>query len=297
MLYSPYLPRVLDIRGNVLRSRPGVNHRIELFYNDKIPADGSGLNRSILNATNGRLEQNWYGPLLAVKVLNPDSGPQYGNMTMVDYRDVIDLLSTFPAVNISDMTSVPAAASPKTDVPAVRVNCPGDQVLGRPKFEAIMICIDDPACLAPVTSISRLIGFPLRVVRCSPPFAASYSEPTHDISNPAATFLHIGVDPEKGWGFVGLDWLDPAGSVIAVREGGEMLNPQHVEALCHWCLFVLKPLFEDSRGRGRNPSAPLGKEEVLARVTRRDFENFYIGFDEWKGSVDPSWKKGVWPFC
>lgn len=82
-----------------------------------------------------------------------------------------------------------------------------------------------------------------------------------------------------------------------VREGGEGLDPQHVEALCHWCLFTLKPLFDDSLGRGRYPTAPLGKQEVLARVARRDFENFYVGFDALRRIVDPGWKKDIWPFC
>lgn len=295
----------LTITGNALRLRSRSNHSIEIYYNDKTPSDGSRLNYSILAATSGRTMQSWHGPLLAVKVETPVSQapnerprpPLYLDMDLLDLRDVVDLLSTFPAVDINDMTSTCSAASPKQEIPAVRINSPGDQALGRPKFEMLKVRSDDPACLAPVTSISRLIDLPIRVIRVAPPFPPEYDDPAHDTSNPAATNLHIGVDPAKGWGFVGLDWVDPPGSVIVVREGGETLPVQHLEALCHWCQFVLKPLFENSLGMGKHQGPPVEKAEVLARVTRREFVDFYVGFNEWKGGVDPTWKKAQWPFC
>lgn len=293
----------LTVTGNALRSRPPSNHKIVLYYCATPPTDGSHLNQSILAATNGRVVQNWHGSLLAVKVALPAiqppeqskspaySRPTYLSLSMVDLRDIVDFLSTYPAVNISDMTSTPSTTSPKLEVPAIRINCPGDQALGRPKFEALKIRADDAACRAPVTGISHLIDLPLRVYRVNPPFPAGYDHSAHDITNLAATYLNMGVDIANGWGFVGLDWVDSAGSVIVVREGGEPLAIQHLEALCHWCLFVLKPLFEDSMGMGRHPGPPVEKSEVLARVTRREFVDFYVGFDDWKGGSDPEWKK------
>lgn len=115
------------------------------------------------------------------------------------------------------------------------------------------------------------------------------------MDNPAATYLQMGVDPATDWGFVGLDWVDPAGSVVVVRDGGEELNPQHVEALCHWCLFVLRPLFQDSMGMGMDPENPMEKERVLGRLVKTEWECFYRGFDEWKGGLDKEWKKRIWP--
>lgn len=313
--YDPYHPArhllgfdnpagTIIITGNALRSRILTGYKIEVYYNDKPPTDGSGLNRSILAATNGRRMQNWHGPLLAVKVLTPppkpyswsSSLPHYLSMDLLDLRDVVDLLSTFPAADINDMTTAGSTASPKAEVPAIRINSLGDQALGRPKFEALQIRADNPACLAPVTGISRLIGLPIRVLRVPPPFPPEYDDPGHDMSNLAATYLHIGVDPTRSWGFVGLDWVDQPGSVIVVHEGGEALKSQHLEALCHWCLFVLRPLFEDSLGMGRHLGDPIEKVEVPARVTRREYVDFYVGFDEWKGGVDPGWKKGQRPF-
>lgn len=290
--------RTLTIKANVPRSRTRSDTKIELYYNERHPAYGTGINQSIVAVTNGRMLQSWRGSVLAVKCQVPvGNPPQYSDMNTVDFRDVVDLLCTSPLADINDMTKIAAALAPNAEVPAVRINSPGDQVLGRPKFEAIKIRADNTARSAPITSISKLIEFPLRVIRCSAPFTPEYDNPTHDIANPAAMYLNLGADPAKEWGFVGFEWIDPAGSVIVVRDNGEELSPQHLEAMCHWCQFVLKPLFDDSLLMGLQPENPMQKTEVLARITRKEFENFYVGYDAWKGGFDTSWKKSQFPFC
>lgn len=285
----------LSITGNVLRLRSRSTTKIELYYNDKSPTNKAGLNRSIVATTNGHTAKHWYGSLLALKI--DTSSNMYLDMNMTDIRDVVDLLCTYPATNISDMTNIPAAVSPKVEVSVVRINCPGDHALGRPKFETIKIRANHVAYDAPVTSISQLMDFPLRVIRCSAPYASEYEKREHNVDNTAATYLNMGVDPEVSWGFVGLDWVDPAGSVIVVRGKGQNLSPQHVEAMCHWCEFVLRPLFDNSRSMGLHPETPIAKSAVLARITRSEFEDFYVGYDAWKGRIDPSWKKSQGPFC
>lgn len=290
--------RTVTITGNVLRSRSRTDTKIELYYNDTHPAYGTGINQSIVAVTTGGMLRRWRGSVLAVKFQIPVCDPlRYADMNPVDFRDVVDLLCTFPVMDINDMTNIAAALSPNAEVPAVRINSPGDQALGRPKFEEIKIRADSVACSAPIASISQLIESPLRVTRCVAPYAPEYDNSTHDIANPAATYLNLGADPANGWGFVGFDWVDPAGSVIVVRENGVKLSPQHLEAMCHWCQFVLKPLFDDSLLMGLQPKNPIQKTEVLARITRKEFENFYVGYDAWKGGVDASWKKSQFPFC
>lgn len=226
------------------------------------------------------------------------TAPQYRDMDMVDFRDIVDLLCTYPATDINDMTSSIAAAvaTPKLEVFAVRINCPGDQALGRAPFEQVRLRADDPACRAPVTAISRLIQFPVRVSRCLPPHAAGFNVESHVVVNPAATDLHIGVNPATDWGFVGLEWVDPAGSVFVVRDGGRDLHPEHVEALCYWCLYVLRPLFRESMGMGRDPQNPMDKEKVLGRIEQTEWMCFYRGFDEWKGTVEKTWRTRIWPW-
>lgn len=295
LLGSKLVP-TFTITGNVLRSRSRSGNQLELYYLQKPATGGTALNRSIASVTAGRATHPWRGPAIAVKVATPvDSPPQYLDMDMLDLRDVIDQLCAFPAVNISDPTTTPSAA--KVEVSAVRINCPGDQALGRPKFEAINILASHSACSAPITGISQLVQFPLRVMRYSAAYTLQSDSVPGILENPDATFLNMGVDPAGAWGFVGLTWVDPAATVIVVRADGAPLDPQHVEAMCHWCLFVLKPLFDDSRAMGLHPEMPVGRDLVLARITKCEFERFYVGYDEWKGSSHRGWKKALWPFC
>lgn len=298
----------ITITGNILRARSWMGSPIEVYYRAKSPGDGLSLNISVLSSTNKRAAKSWFGPLLAVKAFPALATPlekldkngliplrrrHYISMTLVDFRDVIDLLCTYPSFDINDMTL--DVAAPRLEVSAVRINSSSDHALGRPRFELLQIRADDPACRAPVTGISQLIQFPVRVSRCVPPYAAGYDPAAHYVDNLAATYLQLGVDPETNWGFVGREWVDPAGSVLVVRENAEELLPQHVEALAHWCAYVLRPLFLDSMGMGAEPESPMSKELVLSRVNKREWGCFYRGFDEWKGAVDKGWKKGIWP--
>lgn len=305
-LHLKHLGTPVTITGNALRSRSRTLDKLEIYATKNTPSSDCTLNLSVLAVTNQRPAQSWYGSLIAVKVSLPATGtdtgasvaaPQYRNIDMVDFRDIVDLLCTHPATDINDMTSSIAAAvaTPKFEVSAVRINCRGDQALGRAPFERVQLRADDPACRAPVTAISRLIQFPVRVSRCLPPHVTGFDAESHQVVNPSATDLSIGVDPATDWGFVGLEWVDPAGSVFVVRDGGKELHPQHVEALCHWCLYVLRPLFQDSMGMGTDPLDPMDKEKVLARIEKREWECFYRGFDEWKGVAGGPWVKRMWP--
>lgn len=76
-----------------------------------------------------------------------------------------------------------------------------------------------------------------------------------------------------------------------VRTDGTPLSVQHLEALCRWCLFMSKRMFDNSGWMGLHPEKPMKKEVVLGRISRVDFETFNVGFDHWKGTVDAGWIK------
>lgn len=293
----------LTITANGLRSRSRAGNMLELYSIRDGPSPGVPVNRSVLTVTKQRPAQAWFGPLLALKVAVPitsnETGmpvppgrdaPQYLDMDMRDFRDIVDLLCTHPAVDINN-TSITPAPGANREVSGVRINCPGDQGLGRPRFERINVRADSDACFARVSPISQLIQLPLRVSRCLPPHDTGFDAPTHELRNVAATDLMMGVDPGGAWGFAGLEWVDPAGSVLVVRADGQSLHPQVLQALCHWCVYVLRPLVTEAAGGGREGEC-LSKETVRSRVTKREWECFYEGFDAWMGN---SWVKGVWP--
>lgn len=275
---------------NLLRSRD-LDNTIQLIYRDAFLKDGSGVNRSIIEVTKGLMSRSWRGPVLVFKKeglgMDPDN---YGDMDTVDFRDAIDFFSSVGDLNLGDMRLDDVKHSEKAPdgVCGVRISCDGDLACGRKKFEAIDVPRNHPVFREPVTSISKLIGLPIKVKRCPPDKSLLGKE--YKRSNQAATFLHLNANPkDQSWGWASMDWQEPAGSVIVVRDDGKKLLPQHMDALCHFCRFIMQPIFEDSIGCGMHPEDPINKAQVLARMTPREFENFYSGYDSYKRDSDPHW--------
>lgn len=288
--------RSLQMTGNVLRSR-ALQDKIHVYSREGYLVDGSKINTSIVEVTKSLMTHSWSGPFLAMKLPGLDIDPgRYINIDMVGFRDVVDLFCTYPVMDINDMKAEGALAGAKDEFSGVRINCRGDQTIGgRSKFEAIQLPRNHPVFKAPVVGISKLIGLPVRVIRC--PRTSDHNLNTFDKSNQAATFLHLSVDPNDRWGWAPMAWQEPAGSVIVVREDRTALAPEHVEALSYFCQYVLQPLFEDSMGSGMHPESPIKKTVVLQRMTPRSFENFYVGYNNWKRDNDPKWdRRCPWPY-
>lgn len=184
------------------------------------------------------------------------------------------------------------------EVLGVRINCCGDRKSGRAQFEPIKVLITDPVWTEPIPGISKLVGLPIRVRRIPSEVGAANKskrrkKPTFDEANQAATFLHMNVNPNaKDWGWASpFEWQMPTGSVVVVHANKKDLLPQHVEALCHLCQYVMQPVFEDSIGAGLHPENPIPKRDVLRRLTPREFELFYSGFTSWKRDNDPKYRE------
>lgn len=45
-----------------------------------------------------------------------------------------------------------------------------------------------------------------------------------------------------GWGWASQQWQNNVGSTIVVRQDGKPLLPRHVEALCNYCRYEIRPL-------------------------------------------------------
>lgn len=291
------------ITGNNLRSRH-LQNKLHVHYRDTFLIDGSKLNQSIVAVTRGTAGHEWGGPLLAMKLPGLSIDPRhYIDINTVDFRDVVDFFCSYPNHNLSDMSLVkkPAAnVRPTEQFSGVRINCRSDQDIGaRPKFEPIKLPINHPVFRAPVSSISKRIELPIRISRCLPGETSlkNTNREEYNASNQAATFLQLVADPNSSqWGWAPFEWQSPAGSVIVVREDRKPILPQHIEALCHFCQYVLQPLFEDSMGSGMHPESPMKKSEVLQMMTRRRFENFYIGYENWKRDNDPNYIVCTFPY-
>lgn len=155
-------------------------------------------------------------------------------------------------------------------------------------FEAITLPGNHAVLSAPVCEISTLIGFPIQLLRCT---ETSYPPPEEfNHSNQAATYIQMGADPDEvDWGNSPMQWQLSLGSAIVVRADREKLWPEHVDALCYFCQYVLHPLFVDSMRCGLHPESPISRQSVRERITQREFENFFTGYRNSKKDSSFKW--------
>jgi hypothetical protein len=218
------------------------------------------------------VKSDWRGEVVAMKRRGLDEVPSpHGDMTMVDYRDVVDSLTGY-----RDMTTDPHQNRVEK-VKGVKISCLGDEVAFQAKkYTAVDVPTDHPVFAEPTTPISARIGLPIKAHK-SPPdrrwSALGCSGRECPYNNQAATFLQMCVDPtEDSWGVASMRWQDRVGSVLVVRQEGGDITPQHVEALCQFCQYKLSPLFAESGGYGW---VQRSKGDVLAFMSRAAFEEFF----------------------
>ena len=81
------------------------------------------------------------------------------------------------------------------------------------------------------------------------------------------------------------------GSKLVMRKDGVNLLPQHLEALCHFCIYVLQ---ESCGGTGMLSSSPRKCEEQKQifnkMATMRGFAGFWREYSEERGARDGRWK-------
>lgn len=259
---------------------------LTVYVREAGSVDGSLLNRCVIAAARGRyVNFAWPGPLLVVRSRGLTLGDSVlVDVDMVDVRDAVDVLCSYPDVNINF-----AAPEATWEVDAVRVNCTGEMALyGRPQFEAVKVPGDHAVFAHPVTGISRLLGFGVRVVMCSP----NKGTKDYDCTNREATALQLDPDPRNAsWGRVPVgqkvatgDFPYMGGNVVVVREDRGVLREQHVEALCHFCLHVLLPLFEQSR-QGRIPM-----QRVMDKLTQSVFAQYWRDYCRLKRGSALDWE-------
>jgi hypothetical protein len=187
-------------------------------------------------------------------------------------------------------------------VKGVKINCIGDQkVFNKPHFEAVEVSLTDPIFSSYDTSdIAKRIGLPVFTRRCppDPKWASNEDNKTFEhqspFNNQDATFLHLCCDPKAdldsltgtlGWGWASREWQNSVGSTIVVRQDKKPLSTLHVEALCRYCRYEIRPLLAHSMGE-YVPEEPMRKDDVLTMICRPTFVVY------WYKLLDESRTKG-----
>ncbi|KAH6975009.1 hypothetical protein BKA56DRAFT_589904 [Ilyonectria sp. MPI-CAGE-AT-0026] len=261
---------------------------INICYRDGFLVDGSMPNRSAaaVVATLPGQSHDWRGPIIVVgkkgQGLDP---PQCRDLDMNDFRYIADYLISYGRWSLdirdSGMTSADKV------VKGIRINCLGDrQVLGKPHFEPVDVHSTDSIFddfWHDTSDIADRIGLPLLTRRCPVSLRWAREKRLPDFgsqspcNNQDATFLHLCCDSKAdsypsgpGWSWAGWQWQNHVGSVIVVRRDKKPLAPMHVEALCTYCRYDVRPLMGHTMGE-YEPDEPLTRDLVLKMICRPTF--------------------------
>ena len=252
---------------------------------DTFLIDGSKSNNSVASiiATRPGQYHDWRGPIITYGKKGLGLDQQIcKDLDMTDFRHIADFFRWYKYEHSS--------ATQQTDsikISGVRINCLGDQkMLNKPQFEAVEVPSTDAIFSEHDTSdIAERIGLPIWTRRCSPDprWVTQQGNKTFGgespFNNQDATFLHLCCDPNSSfdplmgtssWGWASMQWQNSVGSTIVVRQDKKPLSPLHVEALCKYCRYEIRPLLGHSQGE-YSPEEPMSKNAVLAMISRPTF--------------------------
>lgn len=296
-------PKHAPIQYNpVLKRR--LSDTIYICHRDTFLVDGSKANNSItgITAITPGQKHDWRGPIIAYgKVGLGTDQTTCRDLDMSEFRHITDYFLSY--------NSNPTAAPQQSigiKIKGVKINCIGDQtMLNKPHFEAVEVSSTDLIFSEHDTSdIAKCIDLPIFTRRC-PPNPGWANNPDNKLfenqspsNNQDATFLHLCCDPKAnfdlhtgkmGWGWASMQWQNSVGSTIVVRQDKKPLSPLHVEALCKYCRYEIRPLLAHSIGEYA-PEEPMEKDAVLAMICRPTFIIYWFKLldERHKGGEDTS---------
>ena len=81
------------------------------------------------------------------------------------------------------------------------------------------------------------------------------------------------------------------GSKLIMRKDGVNLLPQHLEALCHFCIYVLRESCGDAWTLSSSPRKCEKQKQIFQKMaTMRGFAGFWREYSEARGERDERWK-------
>ncbi|MCJ1405925.1 hypothetical protein MMC11_009159, partial [Xylographa trunciseda] len=276
---SDLLPLLNDRRKRRLR------HALKLMYRDEFTKDGSMPNKSIIKSTNGKMKYGWCGPIIAVaQGINRTSDPPYEDITLHDFRDIVDYFLTYDGTS----RSVSRAIIVKK-VQAIRINCPAHiAATGEPKFLVEEIDTSHPVfTMQPdFDSITWNIKLPLLLFPC-PPNKKWFSEKaTYCNFTAACVELSCSEDLEslKNWQVIG-------GDALVVRCDCKDLLLEHLEVLADFCETKIHRIMTDALDALPSTTYSHILKDVFAdHATMEKFKIYWETYRRKKAISDERWR-------
>ena len=202
-----------------------------------------------------------------------------------------DILPPNPITPLVPRVLIPRICHP-TSVMGTIIHCPG--ALSNPKtfafhpiaissFEAIFH-IDDHQ-----PEIPALVGLPLWMRH------HSKNDTKIDQENEIVRQLWINANFDDPHSF----GTSPSqtGSKLVMRKDGINLIPQHLEALCHFCLYVLQVTYGDTGRLSSHPRKCERQKRMFKRMaTKRGFGEFWEEYRDGRALHDERWMKLPSPY-
>ena len=264
---------------------------LEVAFRKNFHIDGSGVNQSVGQTTNGTAY--WRGHILALRWKGTDSdSPHYDNMTVADLRDVVDYFQAYSDVALTGQTPVLSRK-----VKGVRVNCQGDQhVFGAEKHAAVEVPQDHPIFTDAPTSLSLSNRIDLPMLTRKYPVHKAWATAVDGAINQAVTFLHADTDPVQSavarieLGLAPRQWQNKVGSILMVRADGKDLSPHQCEVLCDFCQYEVQPLYDEYL------AGDLSEDAASQQMTKDTFERYFVQYRARRIAEDPSWEAETSPY-
>lgn len=264
--------------------------------------DGSKPNMSIGTVTNGHFLFSWRGPVIAILTtyeasVDSDADPIVSDMTMTDYRDLIDFFATYgrylegqedfgpssfwwlaPALK-QEMITQP-------QVQVVKVSCNVEQKLTGVKYNAFNIGKGHPAIvfLQPLP-ITASLGLPLVMRRYPMDGAIRAEAEAAGNTNAGPGLLLLCIDPKsKNWGKAQEELAQ--GNVAVMRHDQEDLHPHHLETMFMYLAQIVCPAMEETMQQ----EPKRDKAEVLDMLHPSRLDWFFHVFRKERSKIDERWK-------
>jgi len=287
----PRFERILrnDVRGRIPR------HTLLMVSRKDFHTDGSRLNKSVAKATNGQMKIPWRGPIVFmarkgqatsepnVSILPAQHLSDSEDMTTHDFRDVVDILSTYARAGAAFSKIMPLRTAR-----AVRINCPGHMsATGQPRYVAAEMHTSKPIFVSSSRNCNMpfMLGLPLCAQQL--PLDEDWRHDTSKTTNLPFLWLHFQVTGSEALiGDVPKLGLSKGGSALVVRAGGEDLLLEHLEVMCEFCSSVLDKV-QSALQRGDKKRIQQFAEK---NVTKEKYLAYWENYKAEKAATDEHWK-------
>ncbi|KAI4130547.1 MAG: hypothetical protein LQ338_001695 [Usnochroma carphineum] len=295
-----------QVTKNVRREfKPGMtpaNAQAHLLLREECFLDGSKPNMSIGKVTKGNFQMSWRGPAVAVLTSYDDPGQSdtsavIDDMTMTDYRDLIDFFAFYGQYVEGEEDFAPSSfwwlapalkqeLTLQPQVQVVKVSSDFEFRETGVKFSPFTIGLGHPAMayLQPCP-ITKLLKFDLVIRRFPTQDAFRAEAEAAGNTNTGPNALLLCVDPKsKNWG-TAPDNLTQ-GTVVVMRDDRQDLHPNHLEVIVMYLVNVIVPALQETLG----PGARRERVEVLEMLHPGRFLWYYWCYKNEKSKRDDKWK-------